>query len=104
MEEQTDKPDEPSLTLKKQSSPERTEEPAIPVIRSKNATSKPWTKNKRNTCWYIKNIAYRRTTFSKKVKSMKKQAEDLAKQMGAQIKITIFNLDSKKNYNISLAT
>ena len=39
----------------------------------------------------IKDIAYRRTTFSKKVKSMKKQAEDLAKQTGAQIKITIFN-------------
>ena len=96
MEEQTDKPDEPSPTSKKQSSPERTEEPAYPVIRSKNATLKPWTKNKRNTCWYIKNIAYRRTTFSKKVKSMKKQAEDLAKQTGAQIKITTFNLDSKR--------
>ena len=97
LEEQTDKPDEPSPTAKKQSSPKRTEEPASPVILSKNATSKPWTKNKRNTsCSYIKNIAYRRTTFSKKVKSMKKQAEDLAKQTGAQIKITIFNLDSKK--------
>ena len=97
LEEQTDKPDEPSPTAKKQSSPKRTEEPASPVILSKNATSKPWTKNKRNTsCSYIKNIAYRRTTFSKKVKSMKKQAEDLAKQTGAQIKIIIFNPDSKK--------
>ena len=27
---------------------------------------------------------------------MKKQAEDLAKQTGAQIKITIFNLNSKR--------
>ena len=55
---------------------------------------------------YIKNIAYRRTTFSKKGKSMKKQAEDLAKQMGAQIKITIFNLDSKKTitYHTSSVT
>ena len=97
VEEQTDKPDKPSPTAKKQSSPKRTEEPASPVILSKNVTSKPWTKNKRNTsCSYIKNIAYRRTTFSKKVKSMKKQAEDLAKQTGAQIKIIIFNPDSKK--------
>ena len=97
LEEQTDKLDEPSLTAKKQSSPKRTEEPASPVILSKNATSKPWTNNKRNTsCFYIRSIAYRRTTFSKKVKSMKKQAEDLAKQMGAQRKIIIFNPDSKK--------
>ena len=37
---------------------------------------------------------------------MKKQAEDLAKQMGAQIKITIFNLDSKKTitYHTSSVT
>ena len=96
LEEQTDKPDKPSPTVKKQSSPERTEEPASPVILSQKATSKPWTENKRNTsCSYIKNIAYRRTTFSKKVKIMKKQA-DLSKQTGAQIKITIFNPDSKK--------
>ena len=46
-EEQTDKLDEPSLTAKKQSSPKRTEEPASPVILSKNATSKPWTKRTR---------------------------------------------------------
>ena len=90
LEEQTDKLDESSSIEKQQSSPERAEEPASPVILSKN-------KNKRNTsCSYIKNIAYRRTIFSKKVKSMKKQAEDLAKQTGAQFKITIFNPDSKK--------
>ena len=37
---------------------------------------------------------------------MKKQAEDLAKQMGAQIKITIFNLDSRKTitYHTSSVT
>ena len=92
LEEQTDKPDESSSTEKQQSSPERTEETASPVILSKNTISKPWTKNKRNSSFsYIKNIAYRRTTFSKIVKSMKKQAEDLAKQTGAQIKIVIFN-------------
>ena len=97
LEEQTAKPDELSQTAKKQSSPERTEEPANPVILSKNATLKPWTKNKRNmSCSYIKNITYRRTTFSKKSEKHEKEAEDLAKQTGAQIKITIFNPDSKR--------
>lgn len=59
LEEQTDKPDKPFSIEKQQSSPERTEEPASPAILSKNTTSEPWTKNKRNmSCSYIENIAY----------------------------------------------
>ena len=54
LEEQTDKPDESSLIEKQQSSPKRTEEPTSPLILSKNTTSKPWTKNKKNTsCSYV---------------------------------------------------
>ena len=67
MEEQTDKPDESSSTEKQQSSPERTEETASPVILSKNTISKPWTKNKRNSsCSYIKTLLTEELILAKK--------------------------------------
>ena len=40
LKEPGDKPDKSSLIEKQQSSPERTEEPASPIIISKNITSK----------------------------------------------------------------
>ena len=96
LEEQAGKPEESSSIEKQQSSPTRTKEPASPIIPSENTTSNLWTKNKRSMSFsYIKNIACRRTIFSKKVKSMKKQV-DLAKQTRPQIKVIFFNTDSKK--------
>ena len=64
-------------------------------------SGKPWTKNKRNmTAKYTEKLEYRRTTFSKKWKAVKKLAEQLASQTGAQLKIIIFNLDNNKTETI----
>ena len=42
------------------------------VKQAKAKSSRPWTKNKRDTsAKYLENTAYRRTTFSKKSKGIK---------------------------------
>ena len=65
--------------------------------QDKDNFSLPWTKNKRDTsAKYLGNTAYRRTTFSKKSKGIKKYADEFAQQMGAEIKIVIYNLNNKK--------
>ena len=71
------------------------------IVESRTAavatTSKPWTIQKRDTSnKYIEKIEYRRTTFTKKWKTLKTQAEALASQTGAEIKIVIYNPDNKK--------
>ena len=67
------------------------------VKQAKAKSSRPWTKNKRDTsAKYLENTAYRRTTFSKKSKGIKKYADDFAQQTGAEIKIVIYNPDNKK--------
>ena len=67
------------------------------VKQAKAKSSRPWTKNKRDTsAKYLENTAYRRTTFSKKSKGIKKYADDFAHQTGAEIKIVIYNPDNKK--------
>lgn len=45
---------------------------------------------------YIEKLEYQGKAFSKKVKTLKQLAELLAKQTGAEIKITSYNSDSKK--------
>ena len=61
-------------------------------------TSKPWTiQNSSNK--YIEKIEYRRTTFTKKWKTLKSQAEALASQTGVEIKAVIYNPDNKKAVN-----
>ena len=70
------------------------------IVESRTAavatTSKPWTIQKRDTSnKYIEKIEYRRTTFTKKWKMLKSQAEALASQTGAEIKIVIYNADKK---------
>ena len=65
--------------------------------QDKAKSSRPWTKNKRDTsAKYLENTAYRRTTFSKKSKGIKKYANDFPQQTGAEIKIVIYNPDNKK--------
>ena len=60
-------------------------------------SGKHWTKNKRDTsAKYIEKLEYRCTTFSKKWKTLKKLAEQLASQTGAQLKVINFNPDSSK--------
>ena len=67
------------------------------VKQAKAKSSRPWTKNKRDTsAKYLENTAYRRTTFSKKSKGIKKYANDFPQQTGAEIKIVIYNPDNKK--------
>ena len=67
------------------------------VKQAKAKSSRPWTKNKRDTsAKYLENTAYRRTTFSKKSKGIKKYTDDFAQQTGAEIKIVIYNPDNKK--------
>ena len=67
------------------------------VKQAKAKSSRPWTKNKRDTsAKYLENTACRRTTFSKKSKGIKKYADDFAQQTGAEIKIVIYNPDNKK--------
>ena len=65
--------------------------------QDKAKSSRPWTKNKRDTsAKYLENTAYRRTTSSKKSKGIKKYTDDFAKQTGAEIKIVIYNPNNKK--------
>ena len=67
------------------------------VKQAKAKSSRPWTKNKRDTsAKYLENTAYRRTTFSKKSKGIKKYADDFAQQTGGEIKIVIYNPGNKK--------
>ena len=44
---------------------------------------------KDTTCKYVEKIEYRRTTFTKNWKKLKSQAEALASQTGAEIRIVI---------------
>ena len=65
--------------------------------RINQISGKPWAKNKRDTsAKYIEKLEYRHTTFSKKWKTLKKLAEQLASQTAAQLKIIIFNPDNNK--------
>lgn len=70
----------------KDSSRNATEEnfPPSDVPTENNNHKKPWTKEKRDTTGkYLTNLLYRRTTFSKKFKTLKQSAELLANQTGA---------------------
>ena len=60
-------------------------------------SGKSWAKNKRDTsAKYIEKLEHRHTMFSKKWKKLKKLAQQLASQTGAQLKIIIFNPGNNK--------
>ena len=63
---------------------------------AKNPNVKPWTKEKRDTsCKYQEDLNTRLVTFTKKTKTLRTVTGKLASQTRAQIKIEIYNADTK---------